>query len=389
MALQVERSYWIDNLRSFITLLVVAHHSALAYTTFSYFDQNTYINSTHPIVDLNRWFPLDVFANFNDIFFMPLMFLISGLFFFKAFKNKGRSKFLSERIKRLGFVFIFFELFIIPFAYIPSYYLVNHQFQIKNFIIDYFQHQQWPVGPPWFIWLLLLFNFVGVFFSQRFYLAGGHLLIRLFKTPFWFLLIFLTFAALMLIPLSLHIGQYTWTGFGPFDFQLNRVLFYFLFFLTGCIMGSVQWEEELFHSGKLLGCGLSFWVAISLFFFATTEVFTFKGFGMMSTLGINPTIANLIFMLLFVISAILISLTCLYLFKANFNRSSFAWGSLSKSAYGIYLFHYVFVTWLQFLCINVKIHAGLKFLLVFSLSTALSWFLVALLKKIKFISLVI
>lgn len=389
MALQIERNYWIDNLRSFITLLVVAHHAALAYTTFSYFDPNTYINSTHPVVDHQRWFPLDVFTNFNDIFFMPLMFLISGLFFFKAFKKKGAGQFLSERIKRLGFVFIFFELFVIPFAYIPSYYLVNHQFQLKNFIADYFQHQQWPVGPPWFIWLLLLFNFACVCVPQKFYVAGGQLFIHLFKTPFRFLLVFLMFTALMLIPLSLQIGQYTWTGFGPFDFQLNRVLFYFLFFLTGSIWGSVQWEKELFSHGKLLNYQLPFWISLSLFFFGATEVFTFKGFGFMSSLHVNPTIANLSFMILFVISAVMISLTFLYLFKTYFNRFSFIWVSLSKSAYGIYLFHYVFVTWFQFLCLNIKIQAELKFMLVFLLSTFLSWLLVHLLKKSKFISSII
>ena len=33
------RTLWIDYLRSFITVLVVAHHSSLAYTTFASFDK--------------------------------------------------------------------------------------------------------------------------------------------------------------------------------------------------------------------------------------------------------------------------------------------------------------------------------------------------------------
>src|SRR5262244_517376 len=69
------RTSWIDNLRSFLTVLVVAHHSSLAYTTFAKFDKTNYMSSTAPVVDNSRWIVMDIFAGFNDIFFMSLMFL--------------------------------------------------------------------------------------------------------------------------------------------------------------------------------------------------------------------------------------------------------------------------------------------------------------------------
>ncbi|MDD3915385.1 MAG: hypothetical protein PHF76_12155 [Bacteroidales bacterium] len=78
------RNIWIDYLRSFLTVLVVTHHSTLAYTTFASFDKEVYIKSTHPIVDVERWIGLDIFVSFNDIFFMSLMFLIGVYFFQKA-----------------------------------------------------------------------------------------------------------------------------------------------------------------------------------------------------------------------------------------------------------------------------------------------------------------
>lgn len=83
------RNVWIDYLRSYLTVLVVAHHSTLAYTTFASFDKEVYINSTHPIVDMERWIGLDIFVSFNDIFFMSLMFLIGGLFLSKSIMKKG------------------------------------------------------------------------------------------------------------------------------------------------------------------------------------------------------------------------------------------------------------------------------------------------------------
>ena len=66
------RALWIDYLRSSITVLVVAHHSSLAYTTFASFNQQAYILSTHPIVDKERWIGLDIFENFNDVFIRQL-----------------------------------------------------------------------------------------------------------------------------------------------------------------------------------------------------------------------------------------------------------------------------------------------------------------------------
>jgi glucan biosynthesis protein C len=97
----VSRTLWIDYLRSFITVLVVAHHSSLAYTTFASFNKTAYITSTNPIVDSQRWVGLDIFENFNDVFFMSLMFFIAGCFFSKAFRK--RASWLSAETVFTGF----------------------------------------------------------------------------------------------------------------------------------------------------------------------------------------------------------------------------------------------------------------------------------------------
>lgn len=97
------RNRWIDYLRSAITVLVVAHHSSLAYTTFATFDKVAYIRSTHAIVDTKRWIGLDIFENFNDVFFMSLMFLIGGLFLTKSISKKGIADFIIDRTYRLFF----------------------------------------------------------------------------------------------------------------------------------------------------------------------------------------------------------------------------------------------------------------------------------------------
>lgn len=54
------RNTWVDYLRTSITVLVVAHHSALSYTTYASFNRTAYIFSTHPIVDSKRCIGLDI-----------------------------------------------------------------------------------------------------------------------------------------------------------------------------------------------------------------------------------------------------------------------------------------------------------------------------------------
>src|ERR1035437_8946838 len=56
----------IDYLRTTLTLMVLAHHSSLAYTTFAHFDKQHIFQSTAPVVDVTRWPFFDYAENFND-----------------------------------------------------------------------------------------------------------------------------------------------------------------------------------------------------------------------------------------------------------------------------------------------------------------------------------
>ena len=48
-------------------------------------------------------------------------------------------------------------------------------------------------------------------------------------------------------------------------------------------------------------------------------------------------------------------------------------GSVSENAYGIYLFHYVFVVWTQYTLLQVPMPAVVKGTIVLSVTLALSW----------------
>jgi len=53
----------------------------------------------------------------------------------------------------------------------------------------------------------------------------------------------------------------------------------------------------------------------------------------------------------------------------------------SENAYGIYIFHYGFVIWVQFVLLAQPLPAAVKFLITFSVALVASWFLTALLRR--------
>ena len=372
------RAVWLDYLRSFVTLLVVAHHAALAYPTFANFNPAHYIWSTAPIVDDSRWVGMDVFIGFNDAFFMPLMFLISGLFVQQGLRKKGPKGYLKDRFVRLGVPFLIAEVLLIPIAYMPSFYQATHSTRFIPFVQDYLVNQQWPVGPPWFIWLLLAFDGVAALVFSRvpaFFSGIGHWLAHQRKHPVRLCLILYGLTALSLIPLSLWVGQYTWVGnWGPFDFQLNRFLFYLFFFLLGGCLGAADWQVWLFRRNKLLGIDGLFWLVLSVVCYGLIVLESGFGAEQVRQGTLTPTEGFFLYDLVFVGSCLASIGACLSFFKQNVTRPFHSWDSLSNNAYGIYVVHYGFVTWLQFALMTTNLPVVVKFVFVFLGALALSWF---------------
>src|SRR5215471_6419515 len=79
----------LDRARTFITLLVLLHHSVVNYTHFGSGDKA-------------RWLGFDLIVLFNDSFFMACMFLISGLFVRDSLARRGPVNFVIIRAWRLG-----------------------------------------------------------------------------------------------------------------------------------------------------------------------------------------------------------------------------------------------------------------------------------------------
>lgn len=382
------RVLWIDYLRSFITVLVVAHHSTLAYTTFARLNPTVYILSTHPIIDTKRWIGLDIFENFNDVFFMALMFLIGGIFVMKGLQKKGPTLFIRDRFYRLFLPFIIAVSSFLLVAYYPAYLNEHPEGGIKNFLIDFFFVEGWPPGPPWFIWVLFLFNLIlallrktAIPLIQR----ADQKLQALKDKPHLVVFIFYLMVWILYVPASWLFGAYSWKSFGPFAFQESRLVLYFGFFIVGAILGATNIGQGIFSKDSGFMKKWAVWVAASILFYLMLiglEKLGRDGFG--EKLGEWPS--KIIYGLVYAGSTCFSSLAFLVIFRKFAGQSSRLWDSLCENAYCIYLVHYIFVIWCQYELLNFDLPAVIKFFITFIISLFMSWGISILLRKIPLVN---
>ena len=76
------------------------------------------------------------------------------------------------------------------------------------------------------------------------------------------------------------------------------------------------------------------------------------------------------------------SFTCLALFIRFVNSRRQAFDNLASNAYGIFLIHFVFVSWIGYALSGAEAPALVKFALVFTGALAMSWFGTILIRRI-------
>lgn len=389
MCKKEQRDIWVDYLRASITVLVVAHHSSLAYTTFANFNKEAYINSTHPLVDYKRWIGLDIFENFNDIFFMSLMFFIGGLFLTKSIVKKGTSAFIKDRCLRLFLPFLLIGTLSNLIAHFPSFYVAHHKTDIKAYVIDFFTVEKWPVGPPWFIWVLFIFNLLFALtyaLKKKIYTNSTDQAHSWGNRP---MLVFLSLAVLtwlLYVPVAYNMGAGKWTGWGPFDFQLSRILLYSGYFMTGVYIGRSDFHNGIFAKDSRFISRWKLWCILAL---AVYIVLTVSGekeiLKNMVIKGQIPAFSA--WMIYYTVYALSCALSCIAFvttFRANINKPKPWLDSLAANAYLIYLIHYIFVIWTQFFLLDIDTPALVKFMIVFLNALAVSWMISMLLRRSSF-----
>ena len=383
----------IGYLRAFITLLVVAHHSVLAYSPFPPARAATLIAQPRwweafPVVDPHKWMGWSFFTGFNDVFFMSLMFFLSGLFVQHSIDRKGVPLFLRDRLLRLGLPFVVAAAVVAPLAYYPTYLLMPSPAGIPGYWQQWRALGNWPAGPAWFIWVLLAFDIVAAAlfaFAPKVMAWLGRVVSGSSDRPIVLYLIVAAVSAVTYIPIAIRFGADSWSMFGPFFFQTSRLLHYLAYFLVAIGVGATAMSRGFFARDGKLARRWPLWTnAMVLIYLALAAAFITMISGVGKSVPWGPLLG-----ILWVLSCAASCFGFMSLFARFATTRRAVFDSLTENAYGMYLIHYAFVSWLQYSLLPASLSGFTKGVLVTLGAVLLSWGTTAALRRIPAVARVI
>ena len=370
-----------DRARTFIILLVLLHHSVINYTYFGH-------------GDAMRWLGFDLVVLFNDSFFMAFMFLISGLFVRDSLARKGPAIFLRDRAWRLGVPFLISVFVLMPIAYYPTF-LRYHLPGTTDFNFLHFWWRTitvgpWPSGPAWFLWVLLAFDVMAAALwlaAPRAIRALGQFIFNLRHRPMTAFVLFLIVSIAAYLPMHLAFGDVSWLELGrfPLPIQTSRILLYAGYFFAGVGVGAVSLRVGLLAESGELAKRWRVWLGFAVLFYAAILILVYAHHNWMD-LDSPPLVWKIAYGLAFALFSAAMAFTVPAILLRFAGSSWKLLDAMQPSAYGIYLVHYIFIIWLQYVVYDHSWPAFVKFAIVFAGTLSMSWGVTVLLRRIPVVA---
>lgn len=371
----------LSNLRAVVIVIVVAFHASLAYVASApsptAFGEAPYGWQAFPIVDAHRWLGFDLFCAWQDVSLMALMFFLSGLFAAGSLQRKGARTYVADRLWRIGLPFALAALFLSPLAFYPAYAARAADPTFIGFWRQWLTLPFWPAGPQWFLWQLLALNIfaAGLYVLAPSYIGKFRRLAAWAGTrPIKFFALLAAVSAAVYVPLAMAFSPWHWGAVGPFSLQLSRPPVYLTYFFAGFALGSYGTERGLLAFDGPLARNWWAWLAAAVLSFAFWAGFTSLT---MPHWYQASALARLGGSLSYPVACAAGGLSLLAACLRWSGRRVPALDSLSANAYSIYLLHYPFVVWLQYVLLGSSLPAGGKLAIVLAGALAASWTLSA------------
>ncbi|MHA2003088.1 MAG: acyltransferase family protein [Candidatus Thorarchaeota archaeon] len=371
--IQKSRIFYIDNLRIYLTILVILHHIAMAYG-----------GSGGWFVNESAFYPIDgvtqiVFTLFNAInqsYFMAFFFLLAGYFTPRSFEKKGGSNYTKNRLIRLGIPLVVYIVFISPVTeFIVGNYAYNQGWTFAEVIINRINNINIGVDHLWFILALLVFS--GFFVLYRkirpMYIPGSEKPFPKDRMILSSILVIaaITFAVRLVSPVdTVYI----------FNFKFGHFTSYVFMFWFGILAYQGRWFGKLESAQARRWIGIAVCVVIALPFLLILMVD-------LSAPDITPfmgglTLESLIFSIWESSALLSITIGTLYVFKTRLNRSNRILMNMGGSAYTAYIIHVIIIIGFQILLLPIVMPAFFKAVIVAVASIPLIFGLSAVIRKI-------
>jgi glucan biosynthesis protein C len=374
------RQHYFDGVRFLMMVGVVLFHATMAYSNHAQW---------WPVTESQRSVALNVLLSILDVYMMPVMFFVAGVFAVPSMKRHGPGNFMIGKLGRLGIPLVLITVFSNPIASYVRHVRMHEapmglfEFWLgqlrtagdmsitflagRSTEVKYIDHiSQWHM---WFISLLILFFAL--------YSVTHIPVLKKLRTPsvdnapgsrriLLTMMVFGLVTALLVSIFSMYTVPRTWVRIGPlFVFQLTRAPIYLGLFALGAYAYSRRWFEDRTLPGVCWIWGL----AATLLFVANLGFIAAmmnhpempRWFGSVMN-GILRSFTGLAF------TGFFITLCHRFL-----NRPSAVLGSLGDATYDIYLIHLPIVIGLQYLLQSLSISVYLKTLVVFVIAFTACW----------------
>ena len=158
----ISRLLYIDNIRTFLTVLVLLHHMMIIYAASGSWPYTEDRQDTLTLIVGN------IFCTINQAYFMGLFLMISAYFVPGAYERKGAARFWKDRLARLGIPLVIYSWVVHPlFIYGLLRVTEGLRMPLRNFYPQYFSYGYLiGVGPLWFVETLLIFTLVYALWRQ-------------------------------------------------------------------------------------------------------------------------------------------------------------------------------------------------------------------------------
>lgn len=370
-----QRMAFVDSLRVFLTILVIAHHTMITYAGSGSW---AYVEGREDMLTalVGRWF-----CSINQAYFMGLFLLISAYFVPGSFDRKGPGRFLLDRLIRLGIPLALYSwLFRPALVYLGTSMMDGMSLSFGSWLVrDYFMNA--PIlggGPLWFIEALLLFSaaYILVRLAGRNKNSGtaprpafpsqGRILV------FALLLSAATFAVRLVWPVG-------W-NFVPLNLQLPYFAQYVALFIVGLVAYRGDWL-------RLMPDGVGRrWLRVAL-----VLTILFPVLVLLNGAAADDTPfrggwhwQSAFWSLAETFLGIAWSVGLVYLFRRFADRSSKLGAFLVRNAYGAYLVHEPVIIFMALGLIGLSLYPLLKFGIVALLGISLCFLLGAALRRLPY-----
>lgn len=366
-----ERLRYIDNIRIFLTVLVILHHLMVIYSgngSWLYNEER----QDEITAALGAWF-----CAVNQAYFMGLFLFISAYFVPGAYDRKGAGRFLKDRLIRLGIPLIVYGWIVRP---LWVFYMWHIPISYWNwFTGDYFRYYSFIGGGPlWFIEVLLIFAILYAIWRRMFspnpiqttheasFPADGWIIL------FTFILGVVTFLVRVWFPQG--------KGFVPLNLQIANFAQYVSLFILGLVAWRRNWIQTLPEkTGRR-------WLIV-----AVIIILSFAPLALLLGLDKNPDLVaggwhwqGLAAGWWESLLCVSMGISVIYIFRRYFSEQGQIASWSSRNAYTAYLIHEPVITSIALVVSGVVVYPLLKFVLMGLITVPLTFVLSALIRKIPY-----